>query len=304
MSIPRIEPYELPSRSELPKNRLRSNIDSNGVALLIHDAQQYFLDFFGEHNVTMDAVLDNMCALRAVCRERDIPVVYTAQPSTQTPRDRGLLQDMWGSGITAFPSRASITPTLSPSADDLVLTKWRYSAFVRSELLTWMRQHRRTQLIICGVYAHIGCQCTAADAFMSDITPIVVSDAVADFSRVKHLGALEYVAGCCGLVFDTQHVLAALREQTRTTSQADHPTPHFRDALRADVATLLGVEASSVQPDFSLFELGMDSVRLMTLVERWRGRGYSADLMALAETPTLSAWAEKFKPVSPDVASR
>lgn len=299
MTIPRIEPYPLPSRTEIPKNRLASNIDPSRAVLLVHDMQQYFLDFFGERNDTITSVLGNIVALRDACRNTEIPVVYTAQPAVQSRHDRGLLQDMWGLGITAYPERAQLAPVLAPSTQDLVLTKWRYSAFARTDLKAWMNERERTQLIICGVYAHIGCQCTAADAFMSDITPILVSDAVADFSRTKHLGALEYVAGCCGLVFDTNHLHTTLGD-------AKHQSPaalnlDVQGELRADVAHILEVDAEGLSPNGSLFDAGLDSVRLMVLIERWRAKGYTADLLDLAETPTISAWATKLKPIHSSV---
>jgi aryl carrier-like protein len=65
--------------------------------------------------------------------------------------------------------------------------------------------------------------------------------------------------------------------------------------LREDLARLLAIALDELTPDANLFDVGLDSIRLMALLEQWRGKGYAADLIDLAETPTLAAWALKFK---------
>ncbi|RFS82988.1 isochorismatase [Actinomadura spongiicola] len=62
------------------------------------------------------------------------------------------------------------------------------------------------------------------------------------------------------------------------------------DRIRADVAEVLGVAPGDVADDVPVIDQGMDSIRLMTLVERWRAEGADIDLMDLAEQPTVARW--------------
>lgn len=68
-------------------------------------------------------------------------------------------------------------------------------------------------------------------------------------------------------------------------------SPLTADRVRADVAELLQVPAQSIADDDNLFDLGLDSVRVMTLIQRWRDAG-AADIEFpdLAEQPELAHW--------------
>ncbi|ABW12474.1 acyl carrier protein [Parafrankia soli] len=61
----------------------------------------------------------------------------------------------------------------------------------------------------------------------------------------------------------------------------------------ADVADVLYIEANDVDQDADLRAQGMDSVRLMELVERWRSAGAEGiDFITLAEDQRVSRWLE------------
>ena len=70
-----------------------------------------------------------------------------------------------------------------------------------------MRDQGRDQLVVVGVYAHIGVMTTACDAWMRDIQAFVVADAVADFSREDHEMALRWAAGRCAMVVTTDQAV-------------------------------------------------------------------------------------------------
>lgn len=60
--------------------------------------------------------------------------------------------------------------------------------------------------------------------------------------------------------------------------------------LQGHVAALLGVPAAQVSTTDDLVDQGLDSVRLMTLVERLRAEGADVDFVDLAEHFTLEGW--------------
>lgn len=210
MPIPTIAPYPMPAAQELPPNKASWQPDPARVLLLIHDMQRYFLDFFTPGRPPVTDLLDNVSALRSGAAAAGVPVAYTAQRAGMTRSQRGLLHDFWGPGMKADPRRQKIADELAPAPGDIVLTKWRYSSFHRTDLEQVLARHGRDQLVICGIYAHIGCLVTAVDAFMLDVQPFLVADAVADFSAEEHRMALRFAAERCAVTLPTHAIVDLL----------------------------------------------------------------------------------------------
>jgi len=279
MSLPTVPAYAMPAATDFPESRVSWPLQASRAMLLVHDMQDYFLRCYGERSPLRDTLLQNLQALIAWARARQVPVVYTAQAAMQTPQDRALLNDLWGPGLSAAdPALAAIAAPLTPAAEDTVLTKWRYSAFQRSELAALMRERGRDQLLIAGVYAHIGCLMTAVEAFMQDIRPFLVGDAVADFSLEDHHMALRYVAGRAGRVMGTQEILAL------------GAAPLRWEEFRAGVLARLPEGQDGVQDQDNLLDYGLDSVQLMELIASWARQGLKLRFEDLARRPSLQAW--------------
>lgn len=204
--IPAVTPYPMPTAGELPANIADWTVDPDRAVLLVHDMQRYFLQPLPAEGPG-DELVRNATLVRERLAALGVPVAYTAQPGGMSPEERGLLADFWGPGMRVDPADRLIVDPLAPRPDDWVLTKWRYSAFFRSDLLERMRREGRDQLVICGVYAHVGVLMTAVEAFTNDIQPFLVADAVADFSQAHHRMALEYAAQRCAVVLTAKEIL-------------------------------------------------------------------------------------------------
>ena len=225
MALPKVAPYSY--RDQEHQNRVNWRVDPARSALLVHDMQRYFVRAFelerdGQPlpDAQINIAIANIRRLLDAAHAANIPVYYTAQPPRQNPADRRLLTDFWGDGLQDD-ENARILDELAPTEADTVLTKWRYSAFVRSPLEEQLKDLGRDQLIIGGIYAHIGCLTTALEAFMRDIQPFMVADALADFTEKEHRMACEYASGRCARVLNTAEVLENINTGALVT--ADEP---------------------------------------------------------------------------------
>ncbi|CUB44032.1 Isochorismatase [Bacillus cereus] len=118
---------------------------------------------------------------------------------------------------------------------------------------------------------------------MDGIQPFFVADAVADFSLEHHKQALEYASNRCAVTTSTNSLLTelqGLKDDDEITLQKVHEL----------VAQLLREPVESVGTDEDLLNRGLDSVRIMSLVEKWRREGKEITFADLAENPTVVDW--------------
>lgn len=204
MGIPHIENYTLRAPELSAVNVVAWQKSDHRSLLLVHDMQRYFLDLLPAP--LRAELVDNCRQLVLHARARGIPIVYTAQRGDMTSTERGLLFDIWGKGMSSRPDHTRIVDDCAPRPEDTVLAKWRYSAFHATSLRDTFHRTQRDQVIICGVYAHIGVLASAIDAYSSDIQVFLVQDAIADFSKQAHTQALAFAAECCARVLSTGEV--------------------------------------------------------------------------------------------------
>ncbi|WP_405443451.1 isochorismatase family protein [Streptomyces avidinii] len=204
-----IAPYPMPTQEVVPRSVAPWSVDPDRAALLIHNMQNHLLRPFPRDHSPLVDLIGKISALRRSARRLGLPVVFSAVPPAGRGEQRGLAAEM--ESAPAAPERdVAITEELTPHRGERVIANARHNAFLRSHLEGILRTAGRDQLILCGVFAHSGVLLTAADAFMNDIQPFVVADAVADTSAEEHALALRWTAARGAVVRTTTHLIDEL----------------------------------------------------------------------------------------------
>ncbi|WP_134322280.1 isochorismatase family protein [Cumulibacter soli] len=288
MPLPTLIDYTapVPPITDLPVNRAGWALEAERAAILVHDMQEYFLRPFAATCPALRSAREAIARILSAARIAEVPVFYTAQQGDQDQTKRGLQKDLWGPGMSADPAHTDLVADLAPLDQDIVLTKHRYSAFYHSDLAQHLKAQGRHQLIIVGVYAHIGVTATALDAFQQEIHPFLVADGVADFSASDHSRALEQVAACSGVVVLSDEVVAAFGSSSRAQGSADWDVV-LSDALARAVPTDVANAAQNA-PDADMFELGLNSLQAFELLDDIADAGAAIDFGDFVRTPTLA----------------
>ncbi len=285
MTLPVGIDYEAPLH-DLPVSRATWELDAGRAAVLVHDLQRYFVTPFTDGCPALAGALAATEQIVQAARAAGVPVFYTAQQGDQDPADRGLQGDLWGPGMSTDPAHTAIVAEVAPSETDAIVEKHRYSAFARTDLAGRLAAAGRDQLIITGVYAHIGVTATALDAFQREIHPFVVADAVADLGAEQHRRALELIASCCGVVILADDVLGALRSDDESSEAGG-----WDERIQSALSGLLAPDALTAffaDPDSDLFELGLDSLRAFDFLDALADDGLDLDFGEFTRSPTLN----------------
>ncbi|HET8970021.1 MAG TPA: phosphopantetheine-binding protein [Candidatus Nanopelagicales bacterium] len=66
-----------------------------------------------------------------------------------------------------------------------------------------------------------------------------------------------------------------------------HPDRLTPDAVLADLGTAAGIDVAEIDLDEDFADLGVDSISLMRLLDRWRADGAAVGFADLAACPTV-----------------
>ncbi len=183
--------------------------DPKHTALVVIDAQNDFCSVGGlmanngQDMSTMPAAIAQIDKLLATARAAGVLVVYIQNQMlpgkrstsgawlrflTAKNRTTGMMDDQHCCLVDSW--GAEIVDALKPQKDEIVVKKWRSSAFVGTNLDMVLKVNSIKSVVCCGFVTQGCVESTARDAGFYDYYPVVIEDAVANSHPELHAASL------------------------------------------------------------------------------------------------------------------
>jgi ureidoacrylate peracid hydrolase len=184
---------------------IEEKVDPGLAALVVIDMSNDLVDPAGKTAVRSGrpieharAIIPGLERLVAAARKAGVPVVFIAHTTLHDgasdsgpwldARSRATFSVLdlcvdgtWGQEIIA---------ELAPQPGDLVVKKYRYSAFAGTDLDLLLRARKRGAVIVVGVSTNVCVEATAREAFSHDYYVVIPADGVASWDMELHRATL------------------------------------------------------------------------------------------------------------------
>ena len=196
---------------------LKERCDPQWAALLVVDVQNDFVSPKGSAAKRGDdvsaavAMVPKLIRLIEEARRVSLPVVYvktTHSEWTDTPswiyrksQEKALntcREGTWG---------AELYEGISPSPEERIVIKHRYSAFINTDLNTVLKAKGIESVLVTGVATNVCVETTARDAYMYDYYVTMVEDCSAAYDHRMHEATLENMRHHFGLVASSDEIM-------------------------------------------------------------------------------------------------
>ncbi|KRX97713.1 Protein transport protein Sec24A, partial [Trichinella pseudospiralis] len=163
---------------------MRHSTSLHKYALLVIDMQEEFrqcaVKIVNQLNRTIE-----------ICRQNNVPVIFTQHGHRQPSVDAGQLVEQWGSVIEYGSKEWQMMPEVNLLPSDYIISeKRRYDAFYGTVLGEMLRKLDVNTLVISGVMTNLCCETTTRSAFVRDFRVFFLSDGTATVSEEMHKASL------------------------------------------------------------------------------------------------------------------
>jgi ureidoacrylate peracid hydrolase len=203
------------------------------TAVMVIDVQNDFVSpggafqRTGEDITTEQAILPRIVGLIRVARENQVPVIFIT--SIYTTDDNRYLSDVFLQQMkrkmngryfevpVCSPGSwgAQLAPGLEVMAQDTVVVKHRYSAFINTDLELRLRSQGVRTLLITGVSTSVCVESTTRHAHFLDYYNVILSDCCADYKSNLHEDALRRLDLHYGQVAESKEIIAMWQAASR-----------------------------------------------------------------------------------------
>jgi len=180
--------------------------------LIIVDMQEFFFRK-PERRKGLEEVVRNINRLISHFEEKGMPIYHVVTRYQVDGSDWDLKMKAAGKPelIEGTPE-VEILGSIKVSSEHTVMTKTRYSAFLRTSLAENLRLRGVERVVVVGAYTHYCVNATVFDAYGHDFVPCTITDAVASHladeaavmvDRMRRNGyhvctTAEFLGGACG----------------------------------------------------------------------------------------------------------
>jgi nicotinamidase-related amidase len=147
-------------------------------ALAVIDMQEFYFTK-PERRKGLDMVIFNINALIDHFDSQGFPVIHVLTSYKADGSDWDLKMRMSGrQELIEGSLEASPLPGISVLPGHTVISKTRYSAFHKTNLIEILQEQHVRRLVVTGAYTHYCVNATVFDAFAYDFVPCLITDAV------------------------------------------------------------------------------------------------------------------------------
>jgi len=208
-----------------------AELDPRRTALVVIDLQLAFMDDLVGHAVCPAArdIVPNVNRLAGAVRAAGGAVFWIKNTfdercltewSVMQDISTPAMREKRAVAMTAGTRGHELWPTLDVRAEDEIVLKYRFSAFLpgASELPARLRARGFDTVLITGTVTNVCCESSARDAMMSNFRVVMVSDGNAANTRAEHEASLTAFYLTFGDVMDTDMVVGSLTGAARAAA--------------------------------------------------------------------------------------
>ncbi|MFD2705664.1 isochorismatase family cysteine hydrolase [Salibacterium lacus] len=179
--------------------------------------------------IQMDDVIANTQTLIDACRRENIPIIYTRQINRSDQaglsKDEPLKEDDTPYYYASHTENIEIFDEIAPENSDIVIDKYRWSAFYETSLDLMLKSLGVEDLIIGGVVTD-GCLMTSVfDAYFRDYHVHLVKDICTSSNEGSHMAAMMIMANWVYNleVYETKELIKRFNNESYQHWSCDRP---------------------------------------------------------------------------------